>query len=135
MSNKTNITINLNASNLAEAVGLTNAEFDELHVVINEVIKAEVDRANAEENSKGLNLLNIMNSFNERLSVAQILLITAFFTSETLNRMDRETATRESLISFLKGAKDQNLDEFMEKDGTVINMVTDEDLQNPKALA
>lgn len=88
MSQKTGITVNLQANNLGEAVGISEEGFNELQAIINETIKTEVQRAESDPEQKGINLLNIVNEFNEKLTVAQILLVTAFFTTEVLRRME-----------------------------------------------
>lgn len=132
MSQKTNITVNLQASNLGEAVGITEAEFNELQVVINEAIDQEVKRSHAEENTKGINLLNIINSFNERLNVPQLLLVSAFFASEVLKRHDRSNSPIEQLLEAMRASADADKEDG---DETPVISLTQEQLENPDARA
>jgi hypothetical protein len=123
MSQKTNIVLNQEASDLATLVGLTIQEADEVQIIINEVINAEVKRSSEEgEDGPGFNLANVVTAFNERLTVPQFVLMSAFLTSELLHGNRHKTVAFEDVEALIASMKEHGVEATIAAENAVSSL-------------
>lgn len=128
---QTNITLNQEAQDLLALIGLTQQEGDEVQIAINEIINAEVKRVSEEgEDSPGFNLANVVTAFNERLSVKQFVLMSAFFTSELVNGNRHKTVNYEEVEALINSLKENGVEATL-----AASQISAEELAQPKAQA